>query len=63
MDPKVDADAQVLGRGAAGEVLKAQCFGRPVAVKKIKGLITVPDEVKEEAALHVRLQHPNILRY
>ena len=39
-------------------MLKVRRFGKIVAVKKINGLLGVPEEVKEEAAMQVRLVHP-----
>jgi serine/threonine protein kinase len=50
-----------LGAGCSGTVFKAKLFNRVVAVKKIIGLTTISEGVKEEAAMQVQLQHPNII--
>jgi hypothetical protein len=51
----------LLGIGGAAKVFKAKLFNRVVAVKKLIGPTSIPDECKEEAAMQVKLQHPNIL--
>ncbi len=51
----------LLGIGGAAKVFKAKLFNRVVAVKKLVGLASIPDECKEEAVMQVKLQHPNIL--
>ena len=53
---------KVLGSGAAGLVFKAKLFHCEVAVKKITGLTSIPDDCKEEAVMQVNLRHPNVLR-
>jgi hypothetical protein len=55
---------ELIGQGGFGVVYKAHWDGTDVAIKRLALLGVTPtllDNFKEEAALHIRLRHPNIV--
>ncbi|MCO5604820.1 hypothetical protein L7F22_058993 [Adiantum nelumboides] len=60
VDKKHIRIVRFLGSGYYGKVEEVLCFGEKYAMKTIKGLQAVEDA--QEAVVHARLHHPNIVK-